>query len=281
MLSSRLLLWLHHPLTRGLGVDDQRTTLLRRVIIQRKPFLRCIYGEWYQLIACALPKSDQGQTQGPVLELGSGGGFLQDVIPGLITSDPHFLPGLALCADGSALPLADNSLEAIVMTNVLHHLPDIAAFLHEANRCLKPGGKVIMIEPWYTRWSYWVYTRLHSEAFLPLAEWHRSEGTGPLSAANGALPWIVFARDRHIFEHIFPHWSIAQLQPLMPVSYLLSGGVSGRNLLPGWLYVPLRALERVLFEKHWAMFALIELEKTHTNRLIKQQTLANHDGRWI
>lgn len=36
---------LGHPLTRGLSVDDPRTTLLRRSIIQDKAFLRALYSE--------------------------------------------------------------------------------------------------------------------------------------------------------------------------------------------------------------------------------------------
>jgi hypothetical protein len=82
---------LAHPLTRGLDIDDPRTTQLRREIIQEKSFLRQIYQEWYATIAGALPRS-----MGPVLELGSGAGFLKDFLPGLITSE-IFLSRLMLC----------------------------------------------------------------------------------------------------------------------------------------------------------------------------------------
>lgn len=80
-----LKIWLTHPLTRGLDLDDPHTTCLRWQIIREKPFLRKIYEEWYKAIAWALPKSD-----GVIVELGSGGGFLSDFIPGLITS--HVCP---------------------------------------------------------------------------------------------------------------------------------------------------------------------------------------------
>jgi 2-polyprenyl-3-methyl-5-hydroxy-6-metoxy-1,4-benzoquinol methylase len=45
------------------------------------------------------------------------------------------------------------SLRGIVMTNVLHHIPDARAFLKEAARCLHPGGVIAMIEPWVSPWS--------------------------------------------------------------------------------------------------------------------------------
>ncbi len=74
--------WISHPLTRGLYIDDLRTTHRRSQIIQQKVFLWRIYEEWYASIASALPS-----VEGLVLELGSGAGFMKDIIPGLITSE--------------------------------------------------------------------------------------------------------------------------------------------------------------------------------------------------
>jgi len=45
------------------------------------------------------------------------------------------------------LPFADDTLRAIVMTDVLHHLQNLRRFFKEASRCVEVGGKVIMIEP--------------------------------------------------------------------------------------------------------------------------------------
>ena len=244
---------LGHPLTRGLSVDDPRTTLLRREIIQDKVFLRTLYLEWYEKIIGALPLKND------ILELGSGAGFLQQLLPEVITSEVFETPDVKLIADACDLPLPDNSLNAIVMTDVLHHIPDVRRFLLEASRCVRPGGKIVMIEPWRTPWSEWVYTRLHSEPFSTSSDW-KIPSTGPLSGANGALPWIVFHRDRALFEKQSPQWRINTIEPMMPFSYLLSGGVSMRSLLPGWMYRPVRTIERAFNQHKWAMFALIELE---------------------
>lgn len=245
---------LAHPLTRGLPVDDPRTTLLRREIIQKKPFLKAIYSEWYQRIVEALPIKNK------VLELGSGAGFFPEYLPQIITSEVFRVPGVGLIADACALPLPDFSLDAIVMTDVFHHIPNVDRFLSEATRCIRPGGKIVMIEPWRTPWSEWVYTNLHPEPFQPDSGWE-IPSSGPLSGANGALPWIVFERDRAIFEAQFPQWRIVGIEPMMPISYLLSGGVSLRALIPGWMYQLVRAFERRLKQRRWAMFALIELER--------------------
>jgi len=44
-------------------------------------------------------------------------------------------------------PFADASFDAIVCTEVLEHIPDPAAFLNEAGRILKPGGKMVLTAP--------------------------------------------------------------------------------------------------------------------------------------
>jgi len=229
---------LAHPLTRGLDLDDPRTTALRRTIIRGKPFLRKLYTEWYAEIRDAIPEGDA-----PVLELGSGAGFLKDFLPGLITSDVFRVPGLSLVLDGTALPFRTASLRAIALTEVLHHIPDAGAFLGEAARCVRPGGVVVMIEPWVTRWSRFVWGSLHHEPFLPDTPSWTFPTSGPLSGANGALPWILFARDRETFEERFREFEIRSIRVNLPLRYLLSGGVSMRSLMPGWSFAAWRRFE--------------------------------------
>lgn len=255
----RLRTWLAHPRTRHLDLDDPRTTDLRRAIIREKPFLKRIYDEWYSEIAAAVP----GEA-GPVLELGSGPGFLREVIPrDLITTERLFCGGVDAILDGHALPFADASLRAIVFTDVLHHLARVRSFFQEAQRSLRPGGVVVMVEPWVTPWSRFVYTRLHHEPFVPeKAEWEFPQ-SGPLSSANGALPWMVFARDRARFEREFPLLAIERIVPFMPFRYLVSGGVSLRTLMPAWTYSGWVRFESSLarYMNHWAMFAFIVLRR--------------------
>ncbi|MFI5309928.1 MAG: class I SAM-dependent methyltransferase [Gemmatimonadales bacterium] len=248
---------LAHPLTKGLDLDDARTTALRQQIIRSKGFLACVYAEWGRTIAAQVPAGP-----GCVLELGSGGGNLRDFIPGLLTSDVLELPHLDVVATGEALPFSTASLKAIVMTNVFHHVPDVRAMLREAARVTRAGGRVVMIEPWNTPWSRLVYRHLHHEPFDPAArEWALARGAGPLSAANGALPWIVFARDRGRLAESFPEWRIASLSPFMPLSYVLSGGVSLSVQFPPVTYAFMRRAEEALPQRLFAMFAAIVLER--------------------
>lgn len=244
------------PLTRGLDIDDPATTNLRRDIIRSKPFLRRLYLEWYDFLSAPFQSGDR------VLELGSGAGFLKEKMPNAITSDILPIEGVDRVEDAMQLSFGDTSLDGIVMINVLHHLPDAGRFLSEAERCLKPGGRIIMVEPWHNRWSAFIYRHLHHEPFDPMAAKWGFEGEGPLSDANGALPWIIFLRDRSLLSERYPGLTVQSIRPMMPMAYLLSGGVSYRSFAPAWAYGTLRRMERLFGERHHGMFAAISLVKT-------------------
>src|SRR5579872_405169 len=129
---------LAHPDTGDLSIDDPRTTERRRSIIQENRFLWRIYDEWYRLISACIPEGPGG-----VFELGSGGGFLGDYIPGLITSEVFRCPNVRLLVDARRLPFSSGSLKAIAMIDVFHHIPDNRSFLAEAQRCLRSGGHIV------------------------------------------------------------------------------------------------------------------------------------------
>lgn len=249
---------LRHPSTDGLELDDPETTARRRGIVREKRFLNAVYREWYADIASVLPAGRE-----PVLELGAGAGFLSECVPHVITSDVLPVPGIDVVLDAGRLPFQAQRLRAVVMTNVFHHLPDVAGFLREAARTVRVGGVVVMLEPWNTTWSRFVYRTLHHEPFEPdAADWHIGVG-GPLSMSNSALPWIVFARDRSRFEREFPMWRLQAVEMTMPFRYLLSGGVSMRSLMPGWSFNFWKKAEQTLtpWMGRLALFARIVLTR--------------------
>ena len=250
---------LAHPLTASLSIDDPSTTELRNQIIASKPFLRCIYDEWYSMLSHELP---EGEEQ--VLELGSGAGYCERFIPGLITSEIFHCSRVRVVIDAQQIPFADGALRAIIMTDVLHHMPHAERFFAEASRCLCRGGKILMIEPWVTPWSRFVYSRLHHEPFRPEAEDWSFSSTGPLSGSNSAMPWIVFVRDRGKFESLFPELAIERIRPFLPFRYLISGGVGLRSLMPRFTHAGWAALERMLEPEmpRLAMFAFISLRRS-------------------
>lgn len=249
---------LSHPATRGLAIDDPETTDLRKSIIERNRFLWRIYDEWYRLMAACIPDGS-----GRVVELGSGAGFLKDYVPGLIPTDVFLCSDVDVVLDARDMPFSSGSLRSLAMVDVFHHIPESRAFLSEAQRCLRPGGSIVMIEPWVSTWSRLIYKKLHHEPFECEARDWAFPNEGPLSGANGALPWIVFQRDRRVFESQYPKLRIEKIQPFMPFRYLVSGGVSMRQLTPGSAFEPWRRIEAIFdrWPERWAMFALVHITR--------------------
>ncbi len=282
----KIIEWLKLPKTMGIEkFDDPATTLLHAEIIQRKPFLKKLYIDFYRQFEKAVSDSENKV----LVELGSGGGFIKEVISNMITSDVLELPNVDKIFSALDMPFEEASVDAFFMYNVLHHIADTRAFFKEALRCLKAGGKIVMIEPANTLWSRFIYKNFHHETFdtqapewgcrgqakwelEPRLSWLGQAETGKagnlqesgrLSGANGALAWIIFWRDRKIFESEFPSLRIVRMRNHTPLRYLLSGGLTLRQLVPSFSYPAVKAIEYILspINDLLGMFQTIELEK--------------------
>ena len=233
---------LSYSKVRFVDIDSPERTFLHSRIIQNKPFLRRLYIEWYERIKNFFPD----RPCGGLVELGAGGGFSKLVISNVITTEILSVPDIDVRLDGEVLPFKDSSLKGIFMVDVFHHLPRAEKFLEEAARCIKPGGILVMIEPWNTFFSRIFYRYLHHEPFEEDTPTWQLAGGGPLSRANSALPWIVFKRDRRIFEAKWPEWRIDTIELHTPFRYLLSGGLSTPSLMPVVLFDFWHDVERLL-----------------------------------
>ncbi|NIT26661.1 MAG: methyltransferase domain-containing protein, partial [Candidatus Aminicenantes bacterium] len=120
---------------------------------------------------------------GPIIELGSGPGFIKEIIPSAKTSETFLIPNLDLVFSGHHLPFKDKSISCLLMLDVFHHIPNPSEFLKEAERCLRKGGRIIMVEPFNTSFGRFFYQNFHHECFDPDSGWEHLEG-GPLSGAN-------------------------------------------------------------------------------------------------
>ena len=88
------------------------------------------------------------------------------------------------------------------------------------------------------------------------------ESSDPLFDSNQAQAWIVFSRDKLQFKQAFPELKVITLRPIMPFSYLLSGGHSVDFGLSAKGIKLCRALERrSTLDRRIGMFALIVVEK--------------------
>lgn len=251
--------WLQLPTKKQItDLDDPAVTLLHGEIIQQKPFLRNTYVDFYKRL-----KNAVGDTENKtIVELGSGGGFIKELIPGAITSDVIEVSTVDRIFSATEMPFKEAGIDAFVMIDVLHHIQKPSVFFKEALRCLTPGGKIVMIEPAATPWARFVYKNFHHELFDMKAGWQLGEG-GPLSHGNDAMPWIIFTRDRQIFENSFPDLKIISVRKHTPFKYLISGGFTLRQLLPSFTWALIAGLEYILspLNNLLGMFQTIVLEK--------------------
>ena len=78
--------------------------------------------------------------QDSILELGSEAGFLKEYLPQVIASEVFLLDGVEREEYTIPLSFTYSSHDAIIMTDVLHHIPDLRLFFVEANRTLNQAG---------------------------------------------------------------------------------------------------------------------------------------------
>lgn len=225
--------------------------------IQRKRFLRRFYEDVYARYARCLARCPR---DGLAVELGSGGGFVKDALPDVVTSDTLPYAGIDRVIDATRMDFKDGELRALLMLNVFHHVPDVAAFLHEAERCLRPGGRLLIYDQ-YPGWiSKPILSGAHHEPFVPDAKEWQFASTGPLSGANGALAWIVFERDRARFDREFRHLRVERYAPCAPLSYWVAGGLKDWTLAPGWAYGAVATLDRALTRIAPRLASFVEIE---------------------
>ena len=237
----------------GLQVGSREYFAVQKKLILGRPLLKWCYDRWYTHL---LKDARSVPAEGTLLELGSGGSYLKDLQPEVVTSD--VVDGVAeRVVDGRSLPFPDGSIRALFLTHVLHHIPDVSAFLREAERALVPGGVISMIEVAHTPFAKFFFSHFHPEPYRDnLREWSFAQQDSMMDS-NQALSWMVFIRDRSRFEQLHPGLKIESTAFLPWLTYLLAGGVTGRCLVPSSFNRLVVGLEKLLtplsplFALHW------------------------------
>jgi SAM-dependent methyltransferase len=208
----------------------------------RKPVLRAIYEDYYRRIR-------EQARPGRSLEIGGGSGNLKQVLPDVVSIDIVATPWLDVTADAQALPFQPATFDNLIMIDVLHHIEFPVRFFAEAQRVLRPGGRLIMVEPAITPVSWVFYTLLHPEPVImnadPLADGTPAPDRKPFDA-NQAIPTLTFGRFRERFGERFPQLSVARVERLSFFAYPLSGGFRPWSLIPRSLVAPFLKMEDLL-----------------------------------
>jgi SAM-dependent methyltransferase len=233
-----------------------------RGVWERKPVLRVIYDDFYDRIAAAC-------RPGLTIEIGGGIGNLKQRLGEVVATDIQHAPWLDCVADAQRLPFADEVAANIVMVDVLHHLEFPAAFFREAARVLRPGGRVVMVEPAITWGSTLFYRLLHHEPVRTSADVLMDGRPDPRRdpyASNQAIPTLIATRDQDRFHRLFPTLRIASVEWFAFAAYPLSGGFKRWSLISAGMARRMLRIERALepvFGRVAAFRLMLTVEKAH------------------
>lgn len=215
-----------------------------REIWNKKPALRMIYADYYRRMAKFL-------IEGPTLEIGSGSGHVRDHVREIYMADILPAPWLDLASDAESLPFASASLTNIVMLDVLHHISRPLNFFSEASRVLRPGGRLVMLDPAITPLSGLIYKYFHPEpvnmSVDPLLPDCSQSGSDPFDS-NQALLTLMFGTPARTtaFEAKYPFLKLVKREYFGLATYPMTGGFRNWCLVPGFAVGILLTLERAL-----------------------------------
>ena len=253
---------LQHPLAAQVRFEDPGYIRIHHQILRSNPALMDSYEKWYREMLPAYRETEK--VPGTLVELGSGVGFLERFIPDVLKTDSIPNPYAARVVDAMNLDFPEESLRAIFMVGVFHHLSSPVKFLERAEKCLHPGGRLVMIEPNNT-FPQKILCKLldHYEYFDDTPSDWETPDAGKMERANLAKAWMVFIRDAERFQSMFPRLRIKAIRYHTYAAYLLSGGMSFRPMLPGPLLPLINGLDRLIspFGKRCSVNMTIDIEK--------------------
>jgi SAM-dependent methyltransferase len=215
---------------------------------------------WYRrLYGQVFPAGLEGKR---VLEIGSGTSPLKLLYPGVETSDVlrlDYLDHVFDCQEIDAYGgIPGHSLDIITLTNVLHHLKDPLGFLAGAAAKLKPGGELVLAEPYFSLVSYPVYKLLHPEPVdFSVVRHGLAAVEGPLSTSNQAVPYMLLFSRRDWLAGLADQYDLdgIRVDYFSSLSYMATGGISRVFPVPGFLYRALFGFDNFLARTAPRIFA--------------------------
>lgn len=246
---------------------DLAATLANRENLQRNANL--LY--WYRRLYDQVFGGCSAGYMASVLEIGSGVSPLKRIFPDVITSDILPLSHVDLVFDCHKIDevsaISDASLEAITCTNVIHHLQRPTEFLVKAAAKLKPGGKILAVEPYFSWLSTPIFRWLHHEPCdFTIERPELASPGGPLSMSNQALAHMLFLTQPQWLEPLRELYDVKDMRisHFTGLSYMASGGISRKLPIPAGLYRAGFAIDHFLarkWPKVFASFFIVEMTR--------------------
>lgn len=227
---------------------------------RRSAALRTVYGDIFKQI--------EGQLQpGKTLELGSGIGVAKEYLPGLVTSDVVQTRFVQRAVSAYAIP--DENWDNIIAFDVLHHLCTPMEFFASAAAGLRPGGRIVLMEPAATPGGRLFYRLFHPEPCVPALVrppfTFAADETGAFANMGMAQSLFVIHEAETARRLAALRLRVIQIRLRDLLAYPSTGGFSRPALLPAPVLRGLLAAERALPQGLLRLLALrvmVVLEKT-------------------
>lgn len=198
-------------------------------MVESDRYLTALYALAYSRLAELIGLVDPHRT----VEVGAGHGLAQMSDCNWIYSDIVSSAQLCVLNDAQALPYRSGSLDALVLKDTWHHIPNIEQFLAEAHRVLRPGGVIAVFDPYWGELARFVYRFIHQERWDGKTKSWSFRSSDPWNS-NQALTFLMLVRDRAMFDTKWrKKFSVVEPKALVGPSFLFSGGVSRRTPISG------------------------------------------------
>jgi SAM-dependent methyltransferase len=215
--------------------------------------------------------NNQFSSTAQLLEIGSGAGLSKFFLPQNVKRTdvlPWHQNEVIGHVNALTLPYNSNQFDGAFCVDVVHHLNDPLKAIEELIRVVKPGSKVVVIEPLVTFLSYPVYKIFHSEKTswnLSFSDSGNSLSSTPSDGDQGVSKSLFLDKKQnlHAVRRLTPicKWRVELFSPL---SFFATGGLSEPLPTPVWLVRTILKLESLLPKfilKITASRILIVLEK--------------------
>jgi SAM-dependent methyltransferase len=177
--------------------------------------------------------------------------------------------------DALNLPFADSSLDFLIATNVIHHLPSPMAFFAEARRVLRSGGHLLLFEVQASLLFRFILRLMRHEGYSYDVDVFDANAicTDPVDlwSGNNFIPRLLFDSHQRFLEAV-PGWKILKDEPRECLMFLNSGGVTAKTSyvpLPDFALSIVESLDSTLAGLAPNLFALgraISLQKIEDSR---------------
>ncbi|MCK6471163.1 MAG: class I SAM-dependent methyltransferase [Planctomycetes bacterium] len=212
----------------------------------RKGSIRNLYARWYARIVAHLSPAR------PAVEIGAGVGNFKAFFPETVATDA--IKGgdwIDQTVDARKLPYEPGSVGNFVLIDCLHHLPRPLNFLRAAARALKPGGRIVILDPAGTPWARLILGLFHHEPIDLTQDVFAEDGQPEpknegFTFTNQGLATLLFVRGLPETLKRVPELALVSVEHSDFLVWPATGGFSYFGLLPAFLVPPLHAVERVL-----------------------------------